>query len=189
MKKFELIPNVEGLENSRIKELQKKLQNQGSLYSRNEECFIGVRKEEIYRAELDESMVNESRRISEESTNNFKPFESLFKPSEMRCLALVAQNHMKPAMEDFVEQRQELLKKFRLTGTNTTMTMVKSIFGDDKDVIYGPSFKSGPLGGDTEVGALMWNWEDLGGVLFFMDPLNLHPHQSDIDSGIRLAKA
>ena len=116
----------------------------------------------------------------------FEAFQSSFKPEEMRCLALVAHNHMKPAMKAFVEHRKELLKKFRLTGTNTTMTMLKSVFGNDEKVVYGPCFKSGPLGGDAEVCALMCR-EDLGGVIFFMDPLQSHPHQCDIDALIRLS--
>eukprot|EP00581_Thalassiosira_minuscula_P018755 CAMPEP_0183716244 /NCGR_PEP_ID=MMETSP0737-20130205/10230_1 /TAXON_ID=385413 /ORGANISM="Thalassiosira miniscula, Strain CCMP1093" /LENGTH=73 /DNA_ID=CAMNT_0025945481 /DNA_START=1 /DNA_END=219 /DNA_ORIENTATION=+ len=32
-----------------------------------------------------------------------EPFESKFAPSEMRQLALVAHNHMKPAMKEFIE--------------------------------------------------------------------------------------
>jgi len=113
------------------------------------------------------------------------PFESQFEPDEMRCLALVAHNHMKPAMKEFVDSHKEILKKFRLTGTNTTMTMLKDAFGNDPSVKYGPSFQSGPLGGDAELCALMC-LEDLGGVLFFMDPLSAHPHQADIESLVRL---
>lgn len=116
----------------------------------------------------------------------FDSFQSAFRPEEMRCLALVAHNNMKPAMKAFVQNRQEVLKKFRLTGTSTTMTMIKSIFDSDKDVMYGPTFKSGPLGGDAEVCALMCQ-EELGGILFFMDPLDPHPHQCDIDALIRLS--
>ena len=51
-----------------------------------------------------------------EMVEEFKPFESIFTPEDMRCLALVAHNHLKPAMKAFVEERRELLKKFRLTG-------------------------------------------------------------------------
>ena len=116
----------------------------------------------------------------------FDSFQSAFRPEEMRCLALVAHNNMKPAMKAFVQNRQEVLKKFRLTGTSTTMTMIKSIFDSDKDVMYGPTFKSGPLGGDAEVCALMCQ-EELGAILFFMDPLDPHPHQCDIDALIRLS--
>uniref|UniRef100_A0A7S4W720 MGS-like domain-containing protein n=1 Tax=Ditylum brightwellii TaxID=49249 RepID=A0A7S4W720_9STRA len=113
------------------------------------------------------------------------PFESQYEPSEMRCLALVAHNHMKPAMKEFVMSHKEVLKKFRLTGTNTTITLLKSIFGDDPEVCYGPSFQSGPLGGDAELCALAC-LEDLGGCFFFMDPLSAHPHQADIDCLVRL---
>ena len=118
--------------------------------------------------------------------NMIEPFQSTFKPNEMRCLALVAHNNMKPLMKEFVEQRKGLLKNFRLTGTKTTIAMLTSVFEDDKEVVYGPCFNSGPLGGDAEVCALMCQ-EDLGGVLFFMDPLQFHPHLCDIETLIRLS--
>ena len=104
----------------------------------------------------------------------------------MRYLALVAHNHMKPAMKEFIETYQEVLKKFRIVGTNTTVTMCKSIFGENNpDVEYGPQCTSGPLGGDAQLCALMC-LEEIGGVIFFMDPLSPHPHQADIDSFVRL---
>lgn len=82
---------------------------------------------------------------------------------------------------------QDLLKKFRLTGTATTMKFLKEeVFLGDKSVQYGPTFCSGPLGGDAEISALMCR-NDLGGLLFFVDPLSSHPHQADIDSLIRMA--
>uniref|UniRef100_A0A7S2RYT0 MGS-like domain-containing protein n=1 Tax=Eucampia antarctica TaxID=49252 RepID=A0A7S2RYT0_9STRA len=115
------------------------------------------------------------------------PFRSHFKQKEMRCLALVAHNHMKPAMHEFIESHSEILKKFRLTGTNTTMTMCKKIFGaNNPEVVYGPKFTSGPLGGDAQLCALMC-LEDVGGIIFFMDPLSAHPHSADIESLVRLS--
>jgi len=118
--------------------------------------------------------------------NQLESFESVYKPEEMRCLALIAHNHMKPALKKFVETYHVLLRKFRLTGTDSTMRMVKSIIGDDPDVKYGPTCTSGPLGGDAQLSALMC-MEDLGGAVFFIDPLSAHPHQADIDSLTRLA--
>lgn len=114
------------------------------------------------------------------------PFDSHFKPTEMRQLALVAHNHMKPAMKVFIESHAEILKKFRITGTNTTMTMCRTVFGDDPNVVYGATCSSGPLGGDAQLAALMV-LEDVGGIVFFIDPLSAHPHQADIDSLCRLA--
>jgi len=104
---------------------------------------------------------------------------------EMRCLALISHNNMKGAMKEFVLKHQDVLKRFRLTGTNSTMTMLKSVLGED-EVEYGPTCSSGPLGGDAEVGALMCV-EDLGGMIFFTDPLDPHPHASDIVALIRMA--
>ena len=129
--------------------------------------------------------VTSAERTAIEDPYNLK-FESYFEPDEMRCLALVAHNHMKPAMKEFVLTHKEVLKKFRLTGTNTTITMLKEVFADDPTVQYGPGFSSGPLGGDAELCALMC-LEDLGGMFFFMDPLSAHPHQADIDCLVRLA--
>jgi len=149
--------------------------------SPKEEYLIGVTNKELFGDWHEDNDKNDA-----EKEKHVEPFESAFQPEEMRCLALVAHNHMKPAMKVFVEHRQELLKKFRLTGTNTTMTMLKSVFGDDEEINYGPSFKSGPLGGDAEVCALMCQ-ENLGGIVFFMDPLDAHPHQCDIDALMRLS--
>lgn len=115
------------------------------------------------------------------------PFQSNFAPTEMRQLALVAHNHMKPAMKQFIETYSEILKKFRITGTQTTMKMCKSMWGEDDPAInYGLTCTSGPLGGDAQIAALMC-MEDLGGMIFFIDPLSAHPHQADIDSLLRLS--
>lgn len=101
---------------------------------------------------------------------------------KFRCLALVAHNHMKPAMQDFVKEHGEMLKHFRLTGTHSTMTMLRTMLGEDAE--FGPTCSSGPLGGDAEVMAQV-HLEDLGGVMFFADPLDSHPHVADIEMTIR----
>ena len=163
--------------------------------SRTQEYLLGVTNKQLFSddVELEEDVENgtdegnlEDAEEEMDESNVFKPFESCFLPLEMRYLALVAHNHMKPAMKAFIDQRKELLKKFPLVGTNTTMTMLKSVFGDDADVVYGPTFQSGPLGGDAEICAWMCR-QNLGGIIFFMDPLDAHPHQCDIDTLLRLS--
>mmetsp|Transcript_19219 Transcript_19219/g.20657 ORF Transcript_19219/g.20657 Transcript_19219/m.20657 type:complete len:534 (-) Transcript_19219:72-1673(-) len=115
-------------------------------------------------------------------------FESAFPASDMRCLALVSHNGMKKTMRTFVVANKNLLKKFRLTGTNSTMTMLKEVFQDEPagSVIYGPRCASGPLGGDAELVTLMVAGR-IGGILFFQDPMNAHPHRADIDCLVRQA--
>jgi len=113
-------------------------------------------------------------------------FVAAFDPNEMRCLALVSHNEMKSSMKEFVIKYKNVLKKFRLTGTNSTMKMLGQVFDGDDSVIFGPVCKSGPLGGDAELVAMMATGQ-LGGILFFQDPMTSHPHQADIECLVRQA--
>lgn len=101
-----------------------------------------------------------------------------------RCLALVSHNNMKSAMQAFVQKNKDVLKHYRITGTSSTMQTVKDIFGEEK-VELGPTCNSGPLGGDAEIAAILTRG-DLGGMIFFADPLSPHPHIADVHSLIRL---
>jgi methylglyoxal synthase len=114
-------------------------------------------------------------------------FEPAFAPSEMRCLALVSHNGMKATMKEFVTMNKNILKKFRLTGAQSTMKMLSEVFKGDSSVVFGPSCTSGPLGGDAELVALMCSGR-LGGILFFEDPLSAHAHQADIHCLCRQAQ-
>ena len=53
------------------------------------------------------------------------------------------------AAQDFVRAHAATLRRFRLTGTASTMTMLRSVMGEDQE--YGPTCASGPLGGDAQV--------------------------------------
>mmetsp|Transcript_31910 Transcript_31910/g.72242 ORF Transcript_31910/g.72242 Transcript_31910/m.72242 type:complete len:359 (-) Transcript_31910:166-1242(-) len=114
-----------------------------------------------------------------------EPFHSLHSPTQMRQLALVAHNHMKPAMHDFIIQYGEVLRKFRVTGTETTMSICKREWKEKEGIVYGETCTSGPLGGDAEISSSLVRG-DIGAVVFFIDPLSPHPHQADIDSLCRL---
>merc|ERR1719384_1872542 len=132
---------------------------------------------------------DEDANVSEELSTSIMldmdpEFESAFMPEDMRCLALVSHNNMKASMKQFVIANKNCLKKFRLTGTNTTMTMLKSVFGDDPEVVYGPSCTSGPLGGDAELVAMAVSGQ-IGGCIFFIDPMDSHPHSADIETLVR----
>jgi len=113
-------------------------------------------------------------------------FVAAFDPTDMRCLALVSHNEMKTTMKNFVIKYKNVLKKFRLTGTNSTMKMLEQVFEGDNSVVFGPACSSGPLGGDAELVAMMAQGQ-LGGILFFQDPMSSHPHQYDIECLVRQA--
>ena len=59
------------------------------------------------------------------------------------------------------------------------MSLLRSVYSNDSSVVYGPTCSSGPLGGDAELVALMCT-RQLGGVMFFVDPMSAHPHTADI---------
>eukprot|EP00927_Polykrikos_kofoidii_P007953 TRINITY_DN13277_c0_g1_i2.p1 TRINITY_DN13277_c0_g1~~TRINITY_DN13277_c0_g1_i2.p1 ORF type:complete len:481 (+),score=78.50 TRINITY_DN13277_c0_g1_i2:52-1494(+) len=151
--------------------------------------FSGGESDESHHAELLE-VVGNSHGLAKSMT---KPFDtdidenmSAFHPKKMRCLALISHNHMKTVMVEFVRTHRQVLRRFRLTGTATTMKVLKSIFGEDRDIVYGPTCSSGPLGGDAEVTSQIC-MGDIGGVIFLVDPLSAHPHHSDIAALLRLS--
>lgn len=127
--------------------------------------------------------------IEREEINLYDPeFKTAFLPSEMRCLALVSHNGMKKTMREYVTANKNTLKKFRLTGTNSTMTMLREVFADEPEgtIVFGPACASGPLGGDAELVAHMVAGK-IGGIIFFQDPMDSHPHQADIQCLVRQA--
>ena len=88
----------------------------------------------------EESLTDEMIEEFIEAEEKRIPFESVYQPDEMRCLTMVAHNHMKPALKKFVPMYHQLLRKFLLTGTDLTMRIVKSVIGDDSDIKYGPTY-------------------------------------------------
>jgi len=125
--------------------------------------------------------INESIDDEEKSTETLDPeFKSVFSPVQMRCIALVSHNNMKASMKRFVIGNKNILKNFRLTGTKSTMAMLKSVFKDDPDIVYGASCESGPLGGDAQLVAQICSGS-LGGIVFFQDPMESHAHNADIE--------
>jgi len=108
---------------------------------------------------------------------------------QRRFLALIAHNHMKPAMLQFVKEHVHVLKHFKITGTASTLRTVKAVFkeyGVKDSVAYGPLCSSGPLGGDAQIAAQL-AFHQIGGIIFFEDPLSAHPHIADVHSLRRLA--
>eukprot|EP00536_Pseudo-nitzschia_multiseries_P016252 jgi/Psemu1/69804/estExt_Genemark1.C_10550015 len=150
--------------------------------------LICIQDEVACPVDFDEVMNRSQLSFDEEVDGMDQDFEAAYPPSAMRCLALVSHNEMKSTMRQFVMANKNLLKKFRLTGTNSTMTMLKEVFSNEPKgaVMFGPACASGPLGGDAELVSLMVSGR-IGGIFFFQDPMNAHPHRADIDCLVRQA--
>ncbi|EKD41226.1 MAG: methylglyoxal synthase [uncultured bacterium] len=98
----------------------------------------------------------------------------------MKKLALIAHDGKKAEMVAFVKDHLKLIKKYKLVATGTTGRYVGEA-GLKVECV-----KSGPLGGDAQIAAMMVNGE-LDGVIFLRDPLGVHPHEPDIFMLLRLA--
>ena len=145
---------------------------------------LGVQSNDQSGSDMRFSMAVGMTSMTEEDVDMDPKFNSMFGPKDMRMLALVSHNNMKASMKQFVVANMNALKKFRLTGTNTTMSMLREVFGNDPEVIYGPACKSGPLGGDAQLVAMAVTGQ-LGGCIFFIDPMDAHPHSADIECLVR----
>ena len=96
-------------------------------------------------------------------------------------IALIAHDKKKQEIIDFATKYASVLAKHQLFATGTTGQRIIDATGLD---IH--RFRSGPLGGDQEIGARIANGEiDL--IFFFRDPLTAQPHEPDVSALLRLS--
>jgi methylglyoxal synthase len=102
--------------------------------------------------------------------------------SPVLTLALVAHDAKKEAMVDFATRHAEALRGHRIVATGTTGGRVKAAAPH----LPVRLLKSGPLGGDQQIGALIAESE-IDALFFFVDPLSPMPHDVDVKALMRLA--
>lgn len=106
----------------------------------------------------------------------------------VRKIGLVAHDAMKKDMIEWVVWNSELLlgHKFYCTGTTGTL-ILKALKEKHPDVEWDFTIlKSGPLGGDQQMGARVVDGE-IDYLFFFTDPMTLQPHDTDVKALTRLA--
>lgn len=103
------------------------------------------------------------------------------KPTSRRGIALVAHNNMKKQLIQWAEDNREQLSHHRLVATGTTGSLISKQTGLDIELV-----KSGPLGGDQQIGAYIAE-NKIDTLVFFWDPLTVQPHDSDVKALLRLA--
>ncbi len=96
-------------------------------------------------------------------------------------IALIAHDKKKSDMIIFVKEWESFLQKCNIWSTNTTGNLI-----NENTSLNVHCLKSGPLGGDQEVGSLIAN-QKLELVIFFRDPLTAQPHEPDVSALIRLS--
>ncbi|WP_230531454.1 methylglyoxal synthase [Microvirga roseola] len=97
-------------------------------------------------------------------------------------LALVAHDAKKDDMADFVAMYEEDLRPFALVATGTTGGRVM----ERCPALSVTRLKSGPLGGDQQIGAMIAEGR-INALFFFVDPLSPHPHDVDVKALMRVA--
>ena len=95
-------------------------------------------------------------------------------------IALIAHDKKKSDMIKLAVKFKDVLSKHEIYATGTTGTMV---MGETGIKIY--RMKSGPLGGDQQIGSMIAN-SQLDLVIFLRDPLTAQPHEPDVSALLRL---
>ncbi|WP_122646210.1 methylglyoxal synthase [Enterococcus mediterraneensis] len=96
-------------------------------------------------------------------------------------IALIAHDRKKEMIVKLATAYREVLAKHELFATGTTGKRIAE--ATDLPI---HRFKSGPLGGDQQIGAMI-SEDALDMVIFLRDPLAAQPHEPDVTALIRLS--
>ncbi|WP_157014324.1 methylglyoxal synthase [Mesorhizobium xinjiangense] len=97
-------------------------------------------------------------------------------------VALIAHDKKKDDLVAFAQAHSVLLSQCSVVATGTTGSRIAEAC-PSLDVT---ALKSGPLGGDQQIGAMIANGE-VDVLIFFVDPLTSMPHDVDVKALMRLA--
>ena len=101
---------------------------------------------------------------------------------KQKNIALIAHDQKKRELIDWCQEHREVLAKHFLCGTGTTARMITDSTG-----LPVKGYKSGPLGGDQQIGAKIVEGK-IDFVIFFSDPLTAQPHDPDVKALLRIAQ-
>lgn len=114
---------------------------------------------------------------------------------KIRTIALVAHDNRKRDLIEWVRFNRGTLENYRLICTGTTGRLVQEAleaYESDSVPVSEPKnlnitrLKSGPLGGDQQLGALIAEGE-IDMIVFFWDPMQQQPHDVDVKALLRIS--
>ena len=106
-------------------------------------------------------------------------------------VALVAHDNLKRDLADWVAWNGDKLQEHHLVCTGTTGKMVARTLSDrlgcdERRQFEITMLKSGPLGGDQQLGSMIAEG-GIDALIFFCDPMQAQPHDVDVKALLRLA--
>ncbi|EGB14392.1 methylglyoxal synthase [Pseudodesulfovibrio mercurii] len=108
----------------------------------------------------------------------------------IKNIAVVAHDNCKEELLDFIACNREAMIPHNLIATGTTGRLVESLLAEGVARGQEPKrvqrLKSGPLGGDQQLGAMISDGK-VDVLIFFWDPMEPQPHDVDVKALLRLA--
>jgi methylglyoxal synthase len=111
----------------------------------------------------------------------------------VKNVALVAHDNRKKDLVEWVEWNYQTLIRHNLICTGTTGLMIEKVLQqklDDENTGHRlksvTKLKSGPLGGDQQLGAMIAEGR-IDVLIFFWDPMQPHPHDVDVKALLRIS--
>ncbi|AHK42950.1 MULTISPECIES: methylglyoxal synthase [Ensifer] len=102
--------------------------------------------------------------------------------ADRKCVALIAHDQKKDDLAAFTKANEAVFAQWKIVATGTTGGRVLDVC-PSLDITR---LKSGPLGGDQQIGAMIATG-DIQLLIFFVDPLTAMPHDVDVKALMRLA--
>ncbi len=109
---------------------------------------------------------------------------------EIKTIALVAHDNRKKDLIEWFEYNYKSLVRHKLVCTGTTGRLIEEVIqkklAEGQFVYQIERLKSGPLGGDQQLGAMITEGK-IDAVIFLWDPMEPHPHDVDVKALLRIA--
>jgi methylglyoxal synthase len=102
--------------------------------------------------------------------------------ADRKTIAMIAHDRMKDDIADFTRKHQNILAQYDIVATGTTGGRIL----DACPELAVRRLKSGPLGGDQQIGSMIAEGR-VSMLIFFTDPLTQMPHDVDVKALTRLA--
>jgi len=110
---------------------------------------------------------------------------------KIKRIALVAHDNRKKDIIEWAEWNYEILIQHQLISTGTTGGLVeqaikKRLSAEDVENFTVMKLKSGPLGGDQQLGAMIAE-DQVDLIIFLWDPMQPQPHDVDVKALLRIS--